>query len=233
MLTGQPPFRGSIAEVMHQHHHAPLPLEQLKGVPQPVVVLLEVLLAKDPGRRFQNPAELLKVVPLVRDAIDAERPMMKTIRVFVSSTGDVQKEAPSGRSSVALDCWEFDLPVSASHSYFQRLAEEEGAPEAENHGPLVLCPYFWEYQKFQPDEGYQGQVPNTAEFDLVICIVWSRLGTMLVPTLTMPDGNAPGSGTEYEIAWALHHANKNRGVPCFGQEITALEILSVPRAEFL
>src|SRR6516162_10975479 len=88
MVTGKTPFRGTPGEVMYQHHHAPLPLEQLKGVPQPVVVLLEVLLAKDPGRRFQNPAELLKVVPLVRDAIDAERPMMKTIRVFVSSTGD-------------------------------------------------------------------------------------------------------------------------------------------------
>ena len=31
-----------------------------EAVPQPVVVLFEVLLEKDPGRRFQNPAELLK-----------------------------------------------------------------------------------------------------------------------------------------------------------------------------
>ena len=60
MLTGQAPFRGSPAEAMYQHQHAPLPLEQLEGVPQPVVVLLEVLLEKDPERRFQNPAELLK-----------------------------------------------------------------------------------------------------------------------------------------------------------------------------
>jgi len=29
----------------------------------------------------------------------------------------------------------------------------------------------------------------------------------------MPDGGAPGSGTEYERAWALDHAGKNRGVP--------------------
>ena len=29
MLTGQAPFRGSSAEVMYQHQHAPLPLEQL------------------------------------------------------------------------------------------------------------------------------------------------------------------------------------------------------------
>jgi hypothetical protein len=55
-------------------------LEQLKDVPQPVVVLLEVLLAKDPVHRFQNPAELLKAMPTVRDAINAGRSMMKTIR---------------------------------------------------------------------------------------------------------------------------------------------------------
>jgi serine/threonine protein kinase len=58
MLTGQVPFRGSAAVVMAQHQHAPLPLERLAGVPQPVVSLIEVLLSKDPGRRFQTPGEL-------------------------------------------------------------------------------------------------------------------------------------------------------------------------------
>ena len=36
MLTGQAPFRGTSAELMHQHQHAPLPLVRLKDVPQPV-----------------------------------------------------------------------------------------------------------------------------------------------------------------------------------------------------
>jgi AAA ATPase domain len=96
------------------------------------------------------------------------------------------------------------------------LAEENGEPktEPENHGTLVLCPYFLEYQRFQSDAGCQGQIPNTAEFDLVISILWSRLGALLDPTLTMPDGSSPGSGTEYEVAWALAHANKNRDVRC-------------------
>ena len=73
MVTGQAPFRGSPAEVMYQHQHAPLPLEQLEDVPQPVVVLLEVLLEKDPARRFQNPTELLKAMPTITGAIDARR----------------------------------------------------------------------------------------------------------------------------------------------------------------
>jgi WD40 repeat protein/serine/threonine protein kinase len=220
MLIGRTPFRGSSAEVMYQHQHAPLPVEQLNGIPQPVVLLLEVLLAKDPVRRFQTPAELLKVMPTVRDAINAGRAMMKTIRVFVSSTGDVQKErhvAERVMRSIAAD---FNLPVSDPYSIFQRLAEENGEPEKgepktepDNHSPLVLCPYFLEHQRLQLDAGYLGVMPNTAEFDLVICILWSRVGSLLAPTLRMPDGSPPASGTEYEIAWARDHASKNRGVP--------------------
>ena len=73
MLTGKAPFQGAPSEVMHQHQHAPLPLEQLEDVPQPVIVLLEALLEKDPARRFQNPTELLKAIPTVTDAIDQGR----------------------------------------------------------------------------------------------------------------------------------------------------------------
>src|SRR6202041_3062218 len=36
MVTGKAPFRGTPAEVMYQHQHGPLPLEQLDDVPQPV-----------------------------------------------------------------------------------------------------------------------------------------------------------------------------------------------------
>src|SRR5271157_4132732 len=71
MVTGQTPFRG--AEVMYQHQHGPLPRERLKDVPQPIVVLLEKLLEKDPAQRFQNPAELLKAIPRITSAVDARR----------------------------------------------------------------------------------------------------------------------------------------------------------------
>jgi hypothetical protein len=69
MLTGLAPFTGTPAEVMHQHLHAPLPIDQLQDVPEPVVALLEVLLDKDPMQRLQTPAELLKFMPMVADAI--------------------------------------------------------------------------------------------------------------------------------------------------------------------
>jgi serine/threonine protein kinase len=73
MVTGHVLFRGSPAEVMYQHQHAPLPLEQLESVPQPIVSLIEVLLDKDPKRRFQTPAELLKALPTITGAIDEGR----------------------------------------------------------------------------------------------------------------------------------------------------------------
>jgi serine/threonine protein kinase len=71
MLIGQTPFRGSLTEVMYQHQQEPLPIEQLKGVPQPVIALLEALLEKDPSRRLQNPADLLNALPKVSDAVKA------------------------------------------------------------------------------------------------------------------------------------------------------------------
>src|SRR5215468_2696306 len=92
MLIGQVPFRAPPAEVIYQHQHAPLPLEQLKGIPQPLLALVEVLLEKDPARRFQSPSELLEVMPVVADAIRSGHRLLRTIRVFVSSTGDVQRE---------------------------------------------------------------------------------------------------------------------------------------------
>src|SRR6201997_747263 len=71
MLTGTAPFRGTPSEVMYQHQRAPLPLKQLESLPQPVVVLLEVLLEKDPTQRFQSPAELLKAIPAITGTLNA------------------------------------------------------------------------------------------------------------------------------------------------------------------
>jgi tetratricopeptide (TPR) repeat protein len=73
LLIGQTPFQGTPVEVMYQHQHAPLPFDLLEAVPQPILVLLEVLLEKDPARRFQTPGELLKATSMIRDALEARR----------------------------------------------------------------------------------------------------------------------------------------------------------------
>src|SRR6201993_1591300 len=81
MVTGQAPFKGSPAEVMYQHQHASLLLDRLKRVPQPVVVLLERLLQKDPAKRPQSPAEL--------------QALLRTLTV------DLQREDQAGKRSLS------------------------------------------------------------------------------------------------------------------------------------
>ena len=62
MLTGQAPFSGSMPQVMTKHLSAPPPFEKLGNVPPGVTDLLRKMLAKDPGDRFQKPAELRKAI---------------------------------------------------------------------------------------------------------------------------------------------------------------------------
>ena len=117
MLIGQTPFRGSPAEVMYQHQHAPLPLEQLKSVPQPVVVLLKVLLEKDPGGRFKNPAELLKALPTVTAAIDARRPLTRQglQKVPLAASGVVARKPRALRGPKKISIAR--LPLSGSELF--------------------------------------------------------------------------------------------------------------------
>ena len=83
---------------MYQHQHAPLPLERLKDVAQPVVVLLEKLLEKDPAQRFQTPDELLKAMPTITGAIEARRGITRrNLQQIPPRTSRVGTRKPSAR----------------------------------------------------------------------------------------------------------------------------------------
>jgi hypothetical protein len=114
MVTGQTPFRGPSAEVMYQHQRAPLPLERLKDVAQPVVVLLEKLLEKDPAQRFQTPDELLKAMPTVTGAIQARRGItrrnLQQIRPPTSRVGTRKPPARLGPKKISVA----RLPITGS-----------------------------------------------------------------------------------------------------------------------
>ncbi|MBV9106505.1 MAG: WD40 repeat domain-containing protein, partial [Verrucomicrobia bacterium] len=142
--------------------------------------------------------------------------MMKTIRVFVSSPGDVRTERTIADRLIRMTAEELGIPVSVQYSNLLRDQQFSQSPDSSvepEFTDLILCPYFWEYQRFSPELGYQDQMPNTAQFDLVICILWSRLGTKLHPRFQMPDGSEPRSGTDFEIAWAVAQRKKTPGVP--------------------
>jgi len=98
MLAGQAPFQGSSSDLMYQHQHAPLPLDLLGAVPQPVIVLIELLLEKDPRRRFQNPTELLKAIPTIIGAIDARRKITRqSLKESPSTTSRIGTRKPPAR----------------------------------------------------------------------------------------------------------------------------------------
>jgi serine/threonine protein kinase/Tfp pilus assembly protein PilF len=69
MLSGKLPFQGSATELIYLHQHAAVPIDKLKGVPAPIIALLEILLAKDPNQRFQSPAQFQQALTKVRGAI--------------------------------------------------------------------------------------------------------------------------------------------------------------------
>ena len=139
---------------------------------------------------------------------------MKIIRVFVSSPGDVKAKRSIADRLLRSTAEEFGIPVSVQYSNFLREERSSVLPDTKVTGcELVLCPYFWEYQRFSSDLGYQDQIPNPAQFDLVICILWSRLGTKLHPRFRMPDGSEPRSGTEFELGWAKEQHKTTPGVP--------------------
>jgi hypothetical protein len=141
---------------------------------------------------------------------------MRTIDVFVSFPADVRKEYAVAEQLIRFAAAEFNLPINVSYSNPLRGSKAEdasvGRKDFGDESTPVLCPRFWEYPEFEGDD-FLEQIPNTGRYDLVICILWSRLGTAALQNCVMPDGSRPRSATEYEIAWALDQAKRTSGSP--------------------
>jgi len=142
---------------------------------------------------------------------------MRKIDIFVSSRCDVQKERCLADRIIRSIAAEFNLPVTVSYSNWLRRRRRQAETNKQSlsfpgEGPL-LCPWFWEHQDFTSEEDCKEHIPNTGQFDLVICILWSRLGAKPAPSLVMPDGSEPKSPTDYEIAWALDETKRTPGFP--------------------
>lgn len=68
MLTGKPPYEGSGSSVMRQHIKSELPDPRTinNKIPDPVMVILERMMAKNPNDRFQDAAHLIEDLDLVK-----------------------------------------------------------------------------------------------------------------------------------------------------------------------
>lgn len=112
---------------------------------------------------------------------------MRKLRIFVSSPGDVGEER------------------AIAHRVIERL-------KFRYVGRANLEVLLWEHLPLVATQSFQEQIPCAAEFDLVVMVIWSRMGTKLPDAIKRNDGSRYESGTEYEFEKALESSRK-RGLP--------------------
>ena len=118
--------------------------------------------------------------------------MPKPLRIFISSPGDVSAER---RRSA--------LVVESLKKEFARFFD--------------ITAYLWEHEAMLATGHFQDVIEPPSQSDIVVLILWSRLGTPLPVNSGKReyrglDGRAPVTGTEWEYEDALA-ANRSKGAP--------------------
>jgi hypothetical protein len=103
---------------------------------------------------------------------------MQSFRIFVSSPRDVGSER--ALAAGVIDRLKFEF-----------------------RGLIEIVPIFWEQMPMRATDTFQAQIPQAAEADLCIFILWSWFGTPLPEPFRRPDGRPYASGTEFEFETAL------------------------------
>jgi hypothetical protein len=143
---------------------------------------------------------------------------MKRIDIFVSCPEDVQKERSLVERTMRAVAAEFGVPIAVTYSNWLRQHNPLDSvavysANGSDDDRMWLCPCIWEYRDSDLDQNYHEQIPNTGSYDLVISILWSRLGTKVSPAFVMPDGSQPRTANEYEIGWVLDQLDRTPGFP--------------------
>src|SRR5437016_25127 len=118
--------------------------------------------------------------------------MPQRLRIFVSSPGDVPDERL--RAELIID------KLAQDYSRF-----------------FSIESYRWEHEPMLSSAHFQDAIEPPSAFDIVVLILWSRLGTPLPARTTLRDyrgidGRTPVTGTEWEYEDALKAAQVH-GVP--------------------
>jgi WD40 repeat protein len=100
------------------------------------------------------------------------------LRIFLSSPGDVSEERV------------------LAERVFRRLNNEFAHAAALE---LIL----WEHEPLFAHSGFQQQIPRPSQCDLVVSVLWARLGTRLPADFAARPGELALTGTEFEIHDAL------------------------------
>ena len=113
--------------------------------------------------------------------------MLRRLKIFVSSPGDVVPERQVARSVI-------------------------GALNEEMMGKVFLIPRLWEQEPLLVSETFQAQIDALGETDILLGILWSRIGSPLPESVLRSDGTRYDSVTAFELESVLT-AHRSRGKP--------------------
>jgi chromosome segregation ATPase len=137
---------------------------------------------------------------------------MRTIDILVSAASDVQKESAIAEHLICSLAAEFDLPVSISYSNRLRGAKEDAAvdrKDPEDESTPVVRLFFWDCPALERDDLPE---PDQTQYDLVICLLWSRLISVPVEKCVVPNSGLPWSATNNEIDSILGQSQRTSEV---------------------
>lgn len=112
---------------------------------------------------------------------------LRTLRVFISSPGDVAEERLIARRVI-------------------------GRLEAQLGDLVRIEAVFWERAPLVATASFQEQLARPSETDITVLLLWSRLGTPLPSHIVRDDGSTYASGTEFEFEDAMAGFARN-GTP--------------------
>src|SRR5437879_3594635 len=107
---------------------------------------------------------------------------MRTLKIFISSPGDVTDER--------------ELACDVVQRLNGRLA-----------GRTRLVTVLWEELPMEATADFQTQIDRPSDCDVLVLILWSRLGTPLPAKFARPDGSRP-TGTEWEFEEAVRQCRE-------------------------
>jgi serine/threonine protein kinase len=129
MITGQPPFRGAIAEVIYDHMAVPPSEEILRQMPASVAELLRKMLAKVQEDRFQSPLELSQTLDQLLKEVE---PIAATTTVTIPGAQPLgASESIFSTGQIIANRYEAKQRWNADTSVFQ-------AVDSETHQPVGL-----------------------------------------------------------------------------------------------
>ena len=114
LLTGHPPFEGDspLAIAVKHMNEPPPPLDAIRGgIPQPLIQIVEALLAKEPARRIQTPAKLMQQLESVAGRTLGPASLSTAVVHPLEATERLQALLKAERSWIGLLGWFVAGPI--------------------------------------------------------------------------------------------------------------------------